>query len=313
MAGIVHDKRNRGIRQVLKRGIVGPLVVFLAALLVSPRGADAAEPFRPKRPASRFTAADFARHVAQLRKKVPQGFTVLVQPPFVVLGDEDPETVRLRAERTVQWAVDKLKAAYFEQDPEHILDIWLFRDKESYEKHCQAIFRSRPSTPYGFYSSADRALVMNIATGGGTLVHEIVHPFIAANFPKCPAWFNEGLASLYEQSGERDGRIIGYTNWRLAGLQKAVRARRVPPFAKLCNTTERQFRDEDEGTNYAQARYLCYYLQEKGLLRKFYRAFVANHLRDPGGYETLQAVLGRDDMDAFQQQWEAYVLSLRFP
>jgi len=28
------------------------------------------------------------------------------------------------------------------------------------------------------------------------LVHEIVHPFMRANFPECPAWFNEGLASL---------------------------------------------------------------------------------------------------------------------
>ena len=41
---------------------------------------------------------------------------------------------------------------------------------------------------------------MNIATGGGTLVHEIVHPFMAANFEQCPSWFNEGLGSLYEQS-----------------------------------------------------------------------------------------------------------------
>ena len=34
---------------------------------------------------------------------------------------------------------------------------------------------------------------MNISTGGGTLVHEIVHPFIEANFPACPPWLNEGL------------------------------------------------------------------------------------------------------------------------
>ena len=51
---------------------------------------------------------------------------------------------------------------------------------------------------------------MNISTGGGTLVHEIVHPFVAANFPNCPAWFNEGLGSLYEQSGEVNGAIHGY-------------------------------------------------------------------------------------------------------
>ena len=110
-----------------------------------------------------------------------------------------------------------------------------------------------------------QALVMNIATGGGTLVHEIVHPFMAANFPGCPSWFNEGLASLYEQCGEREGRIRGETNWRLPGLQQAIRADRVPSFESLMSTTTRQFYDKDPGTNYSQARYLCYYLQEQGM------------------------------------------------
>ena len=49
---------------------------------------------------------------------------------------------------------------------------------------------------------------MNISTGGGTLVHEIVHPFIQSNFPNCPSWFNEGLGSLYEQCRERNGKIV---------------------------------------------------------------------------------------------------------
>jgi hypothetical protein len=34
---------------------------------------------------------------------------------------------------------------------------------------------------------------------------------------------------------------------------------------------------------YAQARYLCYYLQEKGLLIKFYQELAANVRRDPTG------------------------------
>ncbi len=66
---------------------------------------------------------------------------------------------------------------------------------------------------------------MDISTGGGTLVHEIVHPFIEANFPNCPPWLNEGLGSLYEQSGEVQGRIHGFTNWRLHGLQADIKAR----------------------------------------------------------------------------------------
>jgi excinuclease UvrABC nuclease subunit len=57
---------------------------------------------------------------------------------------------------------------------------------------------------------------------------------------------------------------------------------------------------------------LCYYLQEQGLLKKFYRRFHADHSRDPSGYRTLQEVLGRRDMDAFQREWEAFVAKLTY-
>jgi hypothetical protein len=214
---------------------------------------------------------------------------------------------------TVKWAVDHLKASFFRKEPNTILDIWLFKDETSYEKHATALFGSRPTTPYGYYSSQHKALVMNIATGGGTLVHEIVHPFVAADFPNCPAWLNEGLGSLFEQCGTVDGRIEGFTNWRLAGLQQAIREKRLPSFKSLCSTTTGEFYDDPSGTSYAQARYLCYYLQENDLLRKFYREFRDKQASDPTGYNTLVGLLGTNDMAKFQKQWEAYVLRLRFP
>lgn len=258
--------------------------------------------------------ADYERHIKELQSKITRDdFTVVLERPFVVIGDESPRTVELRAKNTVKWAVDLLKKSYFQKDPQEIIEIWLFRDKESYEKNASKYFKVKPDTPYGYYSHTDRAMVMNIATGGGTLVHEIVHPFMAANFPQCPAWFNEGLGSLYEQSCERNGRICGLTNWRLAGLQAAIRAGRVPAFKTLSETTDKQFYEEDRGTNYAQARYLCYYLQEQGLLEEFYRRFHANCKTDPSGYETLKEILEREDMGAFKREWETYVLKLRFP
>ena len=143
------------------------------------------------------------------------------------------------------------------------------------------------------------------------MVHEIVHPFMESNFDKCPSWFNEGLASLYEQSSSRNGHIIGLTNWRLRGLQLAIEDGRLPSFKELCGTTTREFYN-GHGTNYAQARYLCYYLQENNLLHKYFHDFRKNVDKDPGGYETLKAVLGRDDIDVFQKQWEKYVAKLRF-
>ena len=228
------------------------------------------------------------------------------------MGDGGREAVEQSARQTVKWAVDLLKRDYFTKDPLEILDVWLFKDSESYQKHRNALFGPGPDTPYGYYSAQHKALVMNISTGGGTLVHEIVHPFVEANFPDCPAWFNEGLGSLYEQSGERDGHIIGYTNWRLPGLQRAIREGRVRPFRELTALNATDFYTKETGTNYAQARYLCYYQQERGLLTRFYKEFLANRATDPTGFDTLKKVLAAADMDAFQKDWQTYVLGLSF-
>jgi hypothetical protein len=265
-------------------------------------------------PAAPLTDADFQRHADDLRASIPDEFTIVIQRPFIVLGDESPATVRSRAINTVKWAVDRLKSRYFQCEPDHIITIWLFKDDESYTRNARDIFGERPTTPFGYYSPRHRALVMNISTGGGTLVHEIVHPFISANFPQCPAWFNEGLASLYEQASEREGQIIGLTNWRLAGLQDVIKAGELPSFKSLTHTTTDEFY-ADGGINYAQARYLCYHLQERGLLKQYYDAFLSNADDDPTGYATLMKVLGvesEEAMAAWQQQWEKFILDLRF-
>jgi hypothetical protein len=147
--------------------------------------------------------------------------------------------------------------------------------------------------PYGFYSSASGGLFMNISTGGGTLVHEIVHPYVEADFPSAPPWLNEGLGSLFEQS--------------------AIARDALPSFRELTAKGSAAFYDDERGTNHAQSRYLLYYLQELGLLRDFYRAFRAARAKDPTGYATLVQILGERDMAAFQRRWEQYVAALRFP
>ena len=291
--------------------------MVLATVLLGPP----AEPARageipvakPERESRAETA--LAAHLEKLRKTAPKEFSLQIAGPFVVLGDDPPETVKQYAEQTVQWAVEKLKQDYFAADPKEIIDIWLFKDEASYRSHAKSLFDDTPTTPFGYYSAQHDALVMNIATGGGTLVHEIVHPFIRANFPACPSWFNEGLASLYEQSTEKNGHIHGLVNWRYAGLEKAIREEKVMTFKELTALSTEDFYGGPNSPNYsehyAQARYLCLYLQEMGLLTKYYREFAANAKTDPTGYETLQRVLDEKDMAAFQKKWEKFILDLR--
>ena len=288
--------------------LVPVTAVVLGTLLAAAQSRPAAAPAT----VPGHTDVEYLAHVARISRALP-GFTVVVQKPFVMAGDDVPEAVRATGVRTVKWAVDHLKQDFLAKDPVDLIDIYLFKDKASYDRYTKDYFKDPAISPYGYYSPTHKALIMNISTGGGTLVHEIVHPFMAANFPACPTWFNEGLASLYEQSEDRGGHIHGRTNWRLAGLQQAIKAKSLSSFKDLCATTATQFYNQDRGANYAQARYLCYYLQEKGVLGKFYREFAANHKADPTGYKTLQRVLGEADMGAFQKNWEEYVLGLRFP
>jgi hypothetical protein len=258
------------------------------------------------------TAEEYAAHAKALKARLGRGYTVTVSAPFVIATNDASPKTREQEEDLVRWTQDKLTQDFFAREPARILDVLLFNTAETYEAKAIALFGKAPTTPYGYYDSENGALVMNIATGGGTLVHEMVHPFVEADFPEAPAWLNEGLGSLFEQSDERDGHIVGLPNWRLPALQKAITERTLGPLGEVLATTSQAFYEQDRGTNYAVARYLCYYLQERGLLIRFYKDFRARHAEDPTGAAILRQVLGEPDLAAFQPRWETFVMGLRF-
>lgn len=247
-------------------------------------------------------------HRQALAKRLEgEGFTVVVEPPFVVVGDESPAKVRARASGFLRWTVTLLEKDWFDKQPEKIIEVWLFKNERTYRRGAKRFFDDEPETPYGYYSPADRALVMNIGPGAGTLSHELVHPYMEANFPDVPAWFNEGVASLYEQPRERDGKLVGTTNWRLPGLQRQLRAADSPGLAALLATSTEEFYGADYDA-YAMARFLCQYLQDHGKLHTFYQRFVASD--DRTGKAALEEVLGMS-LAELEPRWRTWVLGLR--
>lgn len=254
------------------------------------------------------TRDELTAHADALKQRLAgQGYTVVVEAPFVVVGDESAKKVRSRVS-FVRWVVRLLEQDYFARRPDKIIEIWLFRNERTYRRGAKKFFEDEPNTPYGYYSSADNALVMNIGPGAGTLSHELVHPYIEANFPDAPSWFNEGLASLYEQPRERDGHMWGTTNWRLPGLQKMIRDKALPSLETLLSSTSAGFYDARYDA-YAYARFLCQYLQDHGKLRDFYKKFSAD-TKDLTGKKALEAVLGTD-LAAFEPAFKKWALSLR--
>ncbi len=272
-------------------------ILLIASIIAVPSVA-AAEP----------SAAELKTRQAELQKKLAgEGFHVVIEAPFVVVTDEGGAALTRRV-NFVRWTTGLIEKDFFAKRPDKLIEIWLFKNERTYRKGAKKWFNDEPETPYGYYSPEDDALIMNIGPGAGTLSHELVHPYMEANFPNVPAWFNEGLASLYEQPREREGHMWGTTNWRLPGLVAMVKNKSIPPVAKLLETSRDGFYDASYDS-YAYARFLVQYLQDKGKLRDFYKKFVAD-TKDRTGKTALAAVLGME-LDAFDPIFRKWVLTLR--
>jgi hypothetical protein len=275
------------------------LLIVIACVVVAPLRIAAAEP----------SADELAGRRAALEARLHgQGFTVVVEPPFVIVGDESPATVKHHAAGILRWSIHLLEAEYFKARPEKLIEIWLFRNERTYRSGAKKFFGDEPDTPYGYYSSEHDAMVMNIGPGAGTLVHEVVHPYVEANFPAAPSWFNEGLASLYERPTERKGHIWGLPNWRLPNLKREIGAKTLPELPRLLATSRDGFYNA-EFDAYAYARYLLLYLQDQGKLTAFYQKFTADK-DDPTGRKALEAVLG-ESIESFEPKWRKWAVALQ--
>lgn len=239
---------------------------------------------------------------------VGAGYEVFVVRPFVVVAQGSG--VRAEAAETIGWARDRLVADFFDKEPGKPLTIFVFGDELSYRSGTSALLDIVPDTPYGFFRPCSRALVVNAALGWGTLVHEMVHAYVAADFPSAPTWLNEGLGSLFEMPIDVDGHIRGATNWRLAELQEAIRRRRALSFDAMADGSRSAFGGKDGSLYYATARYLLYWLQERGQLRDFYRAF--RQRPDGNGLAVLRSLTGTADLGVLQRAWENDVLGLTY-
>jgi hypothetical protein len=237
----------------------------------------------------------------------------VVAGPFVIAGNGSKDKIERYRDQTILAAARALHAMYFDTEPREPVLILLFESRGPYARLAKKWFDHDDVPHYGFYRRRENVMLMNVGTGTGTLVHELVHALIASDFPNVPSWFNEGLGSLYEQCsiGRDHQTITGLANWRLPALKAAIKKDELRPLRELIE--DENFYDAAHvGMNYAQARYLLMYLQEKNLLTNYYARFRDNAADDPTGLRTLKAVIAPQSLEDFEKQWRAWVLTLHF-
>ncbi len=247
------------------------------------------------------TPENLAARAAMLRERLPERFTVLVEPPFVLVLEESPEEAARHA-ATIRAAIAAMVEALFDRPPAHALDVWAFADAPSYRANTRLYLRDWPRTLHGYYAPSRRAVVLNLEGGDRAILHEIVHPFVEQACPDAPAWLDEGLASLFEPDDPA----------RLDALLRALARRELPSLAALTVISERELYAAPDGMPYVQARSLLAYLRERGLLRRYVHALCTvapEAARGDAwrGFDVLVALTRGDGVDDVQASWERFV------
>ncbi len=245
-----------------------------------------------------------AEHYAAL---LPADWTFVVRPPYVIGGDIPRAAIEDIYRGTITPTARALGICYFDRSPNEPITILLLSSPGSY-RQCTTLLGYGDREEYaGIYVRAERRLVLNVSTGEGTVAHELTHALAHFDFPDMPQWFDEGLASLHEECEfSEDGlRLLGAPNWRGELLRQAHAAAKLPALAELLT---RPFgRSAEAPLDYAQARYLCLYLQERQLLGAYYRKCRANVAVDPTGGWSLAAVLGHADLAEADAEFRAWL------
>ncbi|HRE11732.1 MAG TPA: hypothetical protein PK605_09645 [Ignavibacteria bacterium] len=254
---------------------------------------------------------NFASRINELTGKLTSDFIVKEHSYFVIASNlNEAETEKILTQ-TIDRAVDCFYNDYFHTKPTEATTIFLFKDDKTYRYWAKSLYDDDDLSKYGYYKPSEKTMLMNINTGTGTLVHEMTHALARYDFPDIPSWFNEGLGSLYERCSLNNKTILGYVNWRLPALQDALADKSYTPIERLMKTNWEEFYGDESDVNYSQARYLCMYLQEQGLLKKYYQNFRDSYNDDNTGIKQMEKITGKsiNELDA---EYVAWVKSLKY-
>lgn len=248
---------------------------------------------------------------------------------------------------TLNRFVGFLERAYHIRLPEHFLTIHLLNTTDGVRALAAGLHGLDVSGATLGYAFVDDASVVGYVEGTavGTIMHEIFHLLVRADFGDVPQWLDEGIASLYEVSGRTESTYFGLPNWRGQVLQGLWPSR--PTVRELIETEWFLFDDprtepqsdalgteSDERLEFgarragaegarrnavtmAMARYFALYLERRGELASVYlavrdRGFA--ELEGDAGSHTVKLVeeaLGRS-VDALDAEFSGWFLSGEF-
>ena len=227
-----------------------------------------------------------------------------------------------------------LTSTYDVTPPEHFLTVYLVESHHAVRQLADRLHGLDVSAATVGYAFVDDASVVAAVPGTavGTVLHELFHLLVRADFGDIPQWLDEGIASLYEVSGRTEDRYFGLKNWRgrvlkelwhhRPSVEQLIRtewflfddpeqARHVGPGRDL----PKDFYDREEGSRQAatmaMSRYFMLYLEQRGELISVFRVIRDRGFADLKGdardhaIDLVERTLGRtaEELDAEFVAW----------
>ncbi len=248
--------------------------------------------------------AEAARDVLS---NLPSSTRIVIRPPFIIAGDLPEADLERLYDEAVLPVTRGLWRSYFDRRPDAPVTIVALSSEAGFATAAAELDGYESSAYAGYTQRGKRRIVVNLATGRGTLAHELSHMLALFDFPDMPEWFDEGLASLHEDAIFSDDglTLIGVSNWRSRLLHDALGRNQLPALEAVIRNPA--FRGEGEGLNYALVRGFCHFLQERGLLSHFYRKFRDGVQDDPSGIVTLCELLNVATMSEVDRQFHDWL------
>ena len=213
-----------------------------------------------------------------------------------------PKKEYLKVKKRLKELCNGLRKLLFERSPDSYITIIVVPSMEDWTRKLRESPRSA-----GGYTPEDMLLRVRTLRA---LFHEFTHALHFADQDalnqKHPAWICEGLACLFEAFRKKKNRIVGVSNHRLGCLKEQIRGGGVISWRRLFGMGRSEFMRRSRSA-YAVAGFIMRYLQDKGLLSRWYKEYTQHYKEDPTGVKALEKVLGCGIEEA-ERRWRKWVL-----
>ncbi|MBM4157326.1 MAG: hypothetical protein FJ216_00905 [Ignavibacteria bacterium] len=247
---------------------------------------------------------------------IPKGFSIIKFRYYVIFSGLSEDITYNIIDKDIRNTIEGMKNGYITKLPDKIIPVFIFEKYDDYKNFSVSTFGvdENDISPFGFYKISKNIIVMRYVSWKGSIGHEVTHSLMLYDFPESPSWFEEGMASLNEKAVFKDGELTGQFSWRILSLRRAFDENTYTGLKELMNTNDEQFYGKKTSFYYAQAMYLLLYLQEQGLLKKYYKEFKETVNSDKTGIKQLEKITKKSlteiDTDlieyikSFKQEWK---------